>query len=53
MGSQFISKKKVLQIGHSKAITLPPIWLKANEVKVGDCVVVEALPDKLIVSVDE
>ena len=53
MGSQFISKKKVMQIGHSKAITLPPIWLKANEVEAGDCVVVEALPDKLIISVNE
>ena len=53
MGNQYIFKKKVLKLGKSRAITLPPIWLKANAIQTGDIVAIEVLPDKLIISVDE
>jgi antitoxin component of MazEF toxin-antitoxin module len=53
MGSQLVMKKKVLALGKSKGMTLPPVWCRANEVEAGDHLAVEVSEEKLVISVEK
>jgi len=52
MGSQLKQRRKIIKIGNSIAITIPHVWLKANDLEAGDIVAVIYDFDKLIISVD-
>jgi len=52
MGNQYQFKKRVLKLGKSTAITLPPVWMRANDVKAGDDLIIEIQAEKLVISVE-
>jgi antitoxin component of MazEF toxin-antitoxin module len=53
MGSQLVMNRKVLALGKSKGMTLPPVWCRANGVEAGDKLAVEVSEEKLVISVEK
>ncbi|MEM2614611.1 MAG: AbrB/MazE/SpoVT family DNA-binding domain-containing protein [Nitrososphaerota archaeon] len=53
MTTPFRFLRKAFKIGSSIAVTLPSLWCKALGVKEGTEIIVEAYPDKIVLSVKE